>query len=210
MFKFKHGNNPKERRNERRQARDGARDAFWHDGGRGRGGPRGGGMGGGHHRGGGRRGGRPLDQGDLRMLVLDLIATSPRHGYEIIKSIEETVGGAYSPSPGVIYPTLTLLEEMGFAEVKSTDGARKLYAVTSEGQAHLDANRANLDAARARLARIAEKQSAASPQIERAIENLRTALRLRLERGLTDGDGQTTAQAIADALDAAAKKIEQS
>jgi DNA-binding PadR family transcriptional regulator len=138
--------------------------------------------------------------------MLELIAQAPRHGYELIKSIEDKVAGAYSPSPGVVYPTLTLLEEMGFATVASTDGARKLYAITAEGQAHLDANRATLDAIAARMKQIGDGRDANAPQIERAVENLRTALRLRLERGLKDGDGQ----AIADALDAAAKKIEQS
>lgn len=187
---------------ENRGERRFARDPFWQDGGRGLH-RRGGGHPHGRGRGGGRRG-RALDQGDLRLIVLDLIAAQPRHGYEIIKSVEDTVGGAYSPSPGVIYPTLTLLEEMGFAEVKSTDGARKLYALTPDGQAHLDANRAALDAAHARLARIAATQGATAPQIERAVENLKTALRLRLERGLNEGDGQK----IADALDAAAKTIE--
>ena len=178
-------------RSERRQARD----AYWHDGeGRGRGG---------HHRGGGRRG-RLFDQGDLRLIMLDLIAQAPRHGYELIKSIEDKVAGAYSPSPGVIYPTLTLLEEMGFATVAASEGARKLYAITPEGQAHLDANRATLDAIAQRMKRIGDGRDANAPQIERAVENLRTALRLRLERGLNEGDGQK----IADALDSAAKAIE--
>jgi DNA-binding PadR family transcriptional regulator len=190
MFKSKHRND----RNERRQARE----AFWHEGGRG-------GYRGGSHRGGGRRG-RVFDQGDLRLIMLDLIAEASRHGYEIIKSIEEKMSGAYSPSPGVVYPTLTLLEEMGFATVASTDGARKLYAITPEGKAHLETNRATLDAITSRMKQIGDGRDVTAPQIERAVENLRTALRLRLERGLKDGDGQ----AIADALDATAKKIEQS
>jgi DNA-binding PadR family transcriptional regulator len=198
MFKSKHRN---ENRNERRQARE----AYWHEGGGGGRGHRGGNP----HRGGGRRG-RLFDQGDLRLVMLDLIAEAPRHGYEIIKSIEEKVGGAYSPSPGVVYPTLTLLEEMGLTTVKTTDGARKLYAITPDGQAHLDENRATLDGVRARISKIGEERDANSPHIERAVENLRTALRLRLERGLKDDAAQTTARAIADALDAAAKKIEQS
>jgi len=206
MFKSKN----RKDRSERRQARE----AYWHEGGggRGRGGHRGGmggGMGGGngdgHHRGGGRRG-RLFDQGDLRLIMLELIAEAPRHGYELIKSIEEKVGGAYSPSPGVIYPTLTLLEEMGFATVAASDGARKLYAITGEGKAHLDTNRVTLDAIAQRMKQIGDGRDANAPQIERAVQNLRMALRLRLERGLKDGDGQ----AIADALDAAAKKIEQS
>jgi DNA-binding PadR family transcriptional regulator len=198
MFKFNH-------RGERRQARE----AFWHEGG----GRARGHRGGGQHRGGGRRG-RMFDQGDLRLIMLALIAEAPRHGYEIIKSIEDKVGGAYSPSPGVVYPTLTLLEEMGLATVASTEGARKLYAITAEGKVHLDNGQATLDAVQARMKQIGDGRDATAPEIERAVENLRTALRLRLERGLKDSDGQTTAQAtaqaIADALDAAAKKIEQS
>ena len=187
MFKFSH-------KGQKRHARD----SFWHEG-RGH-----------HHRGHdhhhrGRRA-RIFDQGDLRLIMLDLIAEAPRHGYEIIKLIEERVGGAYSPSPGVVYPTLTLLEEMGFATVGSTDGARKHYAITPEGRAHLDANRAGIDTLRARMDQIGKDRGAPSPQIERAVENLRTALRLRLERGLNEGDGQT----IADVLDGAAKAIEKS
>ncbi len=202
MFKSKN----RKDRSERRQARDGAREAFWHEGGRGRGGQRGegmGGHGGGHHRGGGRRG-RLFDQGDLRLIMLNLIAEVPRHGYESIKLIEDKTGGAYSPSPGIVYPTLTLLEEMGFATVAASEGARKLYAITAEGKAHLDANRATLDAIAQRMKQIGDGRDVNAPQIERAVENLRTALRLRLERGLNEGDGQK----IADALDSAAKAIE--
>jgi len=69
----------------------------------------------GHH--GPRRAERVFDQGDLRFVILKLISQAPSHGYEIIKAIEEKVGGAYSPSPGVIYPTLTLLEELGYVTV---------------------------------------------------------------------------------------------
>src|SRR5580704_15477146 len=66
-----------------------------------------------------RREGRVFDQGDLRFVILKLISEAPRHGYEIIKAIEDKVAGAYSPSPGVIYPTLTLLEELGYVTVES-------------------------------------------------------------------------------------------
>lgn len=183
-----------EGRGERRQARD----AFWHEG------ERGGHRRGSHRRGGGRRGGRPLDQGDLRLIMLSLIAETPRHGYELIKQVEDMVGGAYSPSPGVVYPTLTLLEEMGLATVASTDGARKAYAITEDGKAYLATHGADLDEAKGRMARISARNTAGSPQIERAIENLRIALRLRLERGLNEGDSQK----IADALDSAVKAIE--
>src|ERR1700743_3083513 len=73
---------------------------------------------------------RLFDQGDLRFVILYLIAERPRHGYEIIKAIEEGTGGSYAPSPGVVYPTLTMLEEMGLASVESAEGNKKLYTVT--------------------------------------------------------------------------------
>ena len=84
--------------------------------------------------------GRSLGQGHIRLLVLSLIEAEPRHGYDLIKQIEEMSGGAYAPSPGVIYPTLTLLEEAGFAAT-TTEGNKKLYSITEEGKAHLDENR---------------------------------------------------------------------
>src|SRR5512142_2757066 len=78
--------------------------------------------------GGGRGGlGRFFAHGNLRLVILNLIGEKPRHGYEIIRAIEDAVGGAYSPSPGVIYPTLTLLEELGFVTVESAEGGKKLY-----------------------------------------------------------------------------------
>ena len=84
--------------------------------------------------------GRSLGQGHIRLLVLSLIEAEPRHGYDLIKQIEEMSGGAYAPSPGVIYPTLTLLEEAGYAATTS-EGNKKLYTITPEGKAHLDENR---------------------------------------------------------------------
>jgi DNA-binding PadR family transcriptional regulator len=84
--------------------------------------------------------GRFLGQGHIRLLVLALIEAQPGHGYDLIKQIEEMSGGAYTPSPGVIYPTLTLLEEAGFAATTS-EGNKKLYTITEEGKAHLDENR---------------------------------------------------------------------
>lgn len=156
----------------------------------------------GRHRGGL---GRFFAHGDLRLVILALIAEKPRHGYEIIKAIEERVGGAYSPSPGVIYPTLTLLEELG--QVTATaEGGRKLHEVTEAGRAALEASRPALDAL---LARMEEAGRAAgdgpAPQILRAMENLRLALRLRLARGPLSPE---QADAVAAALDAAATGVE--
>src|SRR5579875_2405136 len=106
--------------------------------------------------------------GDLRLVILHLIAGKPRHGYEIIKAIEERVGGAYSPSPGVIYPTLTLLEELGYVTVSPGDGAKKLHAITPDGQAQLDASREAVAALLAQMDEAARAQGGRpAPQIVR-------------------------------------------
>jgi DNA-binding PadR family transcriptional regulator len=160
-----------------------------------------------HGRGGGRSGlGRFFAHGDLRLVILDLIAEKPRHGYEIIKAIEDQVGGAYSPSPGVIYPTLTLLEELGHVTVSVGEGARKLHTITPEGRAYLDAYRPAVDALRARMAEAGRARGdGPAPQILRAMENLKLALRMRLARGpLTEEQSN----AVAAALDAAATSVE--
>ncbi|GAB2572753.1 hypothetical protein GCM10027066_14980 [Dyella jejuensis] len=97
--------------------------------------------------GGGRRGGgRMLGHGDLKLLLLALIEQQPRHGYELIRTIEEMFHGHYSPSPGAVYPTLTMLEELGHASVVNEQGGRKLYAITDEGRAFLEENRAAVNA----------------------------------------------------------------
>src|SRR5271170_5177536 len=83
---------------------------------------------------------RMLAQGDLRLIALALIAEAPRHGYEIIKLLEEKTSDWYSPSPGIVYPTLTYLEEAGYVTA-STEGSKKLYTITDEGRAYLEANR---------------------------------------------------------------------
>ena len=135
-----------------------------------------------HHPGG--RGGRFFEAGDLRLVILRLIAEQPRHGYELIKAIEERLVGTYSPSPGVIYPTLTLLEELGQIAVASTEGGRKLYAVTPEGERVLEASRAEADALFARMEALAgERPGGAGMRAVRAMHNLKMALRMRLSRG---------------------------
>ncbi|MCG5235246.1 PadR family transcriptional regulator [Xanthobacter oligotrophicus] len=171
-----------------------------HAGGPGRGGEFGG------HRGGGRGGrgggdmfriGRMLAQGDLKLLALSLIAEQPRHGYEIIKVIEEKTAGWYSPSPGVVYPTLTFLEEAGYV-TSEPDGAKKRYAITEEGRAYLAENRDFADAIIGRLSEIGLKmgrvrkwmgwsengpsQGAELPRlVEAALENLRDVAQQKLE-----------------------------
>jgi DNA-binding PadR family transcriptional regulator len=153
---------------------------------------------------GGRGGGRFFEQGDLRLVVLKLIADKPSHGYELIKAVEESAGGAYAPSPGVIYPTLTLLEDLGYASV-SEAGGRKLYTITAEGQAFLAQNEPVISGLFERMAIFASRSQAFSPQLMRARENLKTALRLKLTGGALTPEQVT---AIAGALDAAAQAVE--
>ena len=159
-----------------------------------------------HGRGGRSALGRFFAHGDLRLVILNLIAEKPRHGYEIIKAIEELVGGAYSPSPGVVYPTLTMLEELGHVTVAEQDG-KKLHALTDAGQAFLAENRQAVEALQARMAQVAATRAEdPPPSVIRATENLKLALRLKLQHG-----GMTAEQArtIAAALDAAATAVEQ-
>ncbi|GAB0115292.1 PadR family transcriptional regulator [Acidisoma sp. C75] len=154
----------------------------------------------------GRGRGRFFEQGQLRLVILALIAEAPRHGYEVIKAIEDRLGGGYSPSPGVIYPTLTLLSELGYATVSETEAGRKLYSITPEGAAYLSENKPLVEAIFARIERAsASAEAGRPPQILRAVENLKTAMRLRLGRG---GLSAAEVDAIADALDQAARAIE--
>jgi len=102
------------------------------------------------------RAGRMLATGDLRLIALALIAEQPRHGYEIIKVLEDKTEGCYAPSPGMVYPTLTYLEEMGYVTAQA-EGAKKLYTITDEGRAHLTENRDFVDAVLERLSAIGEK-----------------------------------------------------
>lgn len=102
------------------------------------------------------RAGRMLAQGDLRLIALALIAEQPRHGYDIIKQLEEKTAGWYSPSPGIVYPSLTYLEEAGHL-TSQADGAKKLYTITEAGRAHLEENRDLVDAVMNRLATIGKK-----------------------------------------------------
>ena len=102
------------------------------------------------------RAGRMLAQGDIRLIALALIAEQPRHGYEIIKVLEEKTSGWYSPSPGMVYPTLTFLEEANYV-TSQADGSKKLYSITDEGKAYLEENKAFVDAVMERFAAIGER-----------------------------------------------------
>ncbi|WP_242111784.1 PadR family transcriptional regulator [Luteimonas aquatica] len=135
-----------------------------------------------HGRGGrhghGRGGARMLGHGDLKLLLLSLIEQQPRHGYELIRIIEEMFQGRYSPSPGAVYPTLTMLEEMGHAQAQAEGGGRKLYAITDEGRAYLEENRAVVDAVVARAEHSAREaaREAAPMAVRQAMHALRHAM----------------------------------
>jgi DNA-binding PadR family transcriptional regulator len=159
--------------------------------------------GGRHGRGGGL--GRFFDHGDLRFVLLKLIADTPRHGYELIKAVEQAVGGAYSPSPGVVYPTLTLLEELGYVAGAQSEGAKKLYTATPEGLSFLEANGGQVERLFARMAEAAARSTVAAPQLMRAQENLRTALKIKLTAGALTED---QIAALAKVLDDAAAAVE--
>jgi DNA-binding PadR family transcriptional regulator len=106
-----------------------------------------------HHRG---RMGRVFEQGDLKYVILRLLEEKPRHGYEIIKELEDRFGGAYSPSPGTVYPTLTMLEDLGYAKAETDDSGKKTYAITTEGRAYLAEHSTTVDSIFERIARFVE------------------------------------------------------
>jgi DNA-binding PadR family transcriptional regulator len=149
---------------------------------------------------------RPFGNGDLKLILLACIADSPSHGYELIKSIEERLGGGYSPSPGIVYPTLTLLEELGLLAA-SADGAKKLYTITDAGRQHLADNHDTVAKLDARMTDFgARTDGGRLDPVTRALENLKLALRMRTARGqLTDDQ----IAAIRTVLDQSATQIEQ-
>jgi DNA-binding PadR family transcriptional regulator len=159
--------------------------------------------------GGGRRGRRTrrmFESGELRLVLLKLIADEPRHGYDLIRAIEELTGGEYAPSPGVVYPTLTLLQDMGLIEEAPGESPRKPFQVTKEGQKQLKERAEEVDALLERLADLKPRaEHAAGPAIGRAVRNLMTALSHRVSR---DGLDEEVLLEIAGILDEAAQKIE--
>lgn len=164
-------------------------------------GPRGGGRGG---HGGGRR--RQFDNETLRLILLKLIADEPCHGYELIRAIEALSGEAYAPSPGVVYPTLTLLSELDLIAEQPGEGSRKRYAITEAGTAQIAERHAALDLALARLASLAQRaQRVDGGPVRRAMHNLRFAIQQRLEK---EGADNQTMFDVAALIDEAVTKIE--
>jgi len=95
-----------------------------------------------------------FEQGDLKFVILQLLDEKPRHGYDVIKELEERSGGRYTPSPGTVYPTLTLLEDMGYASAVVEEGGKKVYSITDEGRKYLADNRSTVDDVFERLAQV--------------------------------------------------------
>jgi DNA-binding PadR family transcriptional regulator len=151
---------------------------------------------------GGGRGARFFDHGELRHVVLALLGEQPRHGYDIIRAIEQRTGGAYCPSPGVIYPTQQLLEDVGHAVPATGDVARNSFQITPAGRAFLDQNSALIGDIMSRMKQISRSQASASPLIVAAMDNLKSALHSSAEPW-----SETVAKDVATAIDAAAERI---
>lgn len=155
---------------------------------------------------GGRRSRRMFESGELRLVLLKLIADEPRHGYDLIRAIEDLTGGEYAPSPGVVYPTLTLLQDMGMIEEAPGEGARKPFQVTDEGRAHLEEKADEVEALFDRLKDLAPKEPHGSgASLGRATSNLMAAIRNRVSR--LGWDEELTHE-ITAILDEAAQRIE--
>jgi DNA-binding PadR family transcriptional regulator len=178
-------------------------------GGRGHGGPeRGfGGRGrGGFDRGFGEGRGRLFDAGDVKLVILKLLSEEPSYGYQLIKTMEQRLSGGYAPSAGVIYPTLTMLEEEGLA-ISSAENNKKVYSLTSEGLAYLEANQAQVGELFLRLEETGRSfERGRSPEIMKAFMNLRGAVVARVSRESVKPE---QIKKITDAINAAAKAIDE-
>lgn len=156
-----------------------------------------------HRHGGGRE--RLFDAGDLKLVILKLLSEQPSYGYQLIKTMEERLAGGYTPSAGVIYPTLTLLEEEGLA-VSTVENNKKVYSVTAEGTKFLEENKRRVEGLFERLEEAGRGfQRGRSPEIMKAFQNLRGAVMARVTRGNAT---EEQIAGIAEAINAAAKAID--
>jgi DNA-binding PadR family transcriptional regulator len=165
---------------------------FWGRGPRGR-----------HFRG---RMGRMFEQGDLKFVILQMLDEKPRHGYDIIKALEERSNGAYSPSPGTVYPTLTMLEEMGYAKATAEEGGKKVYEITADGKKHLEENSSTVESIFERISETVE------PFFSASMGEVRTAMRhlarSSLGSALKHADNKEVLGKIAEVLSRAATEID--
>lgn len=149
---------------------------------------------------------RMFAQGELRLTLLLLIADKPRHGYELIKDIEELTSGDYSPSPGAVYPTLQLLADEGKIEEAQAEGAKKPFQATPDGMAELEERKDEVEHLMGRLAIHGKRtRDARSPDLFRAMGNLATVIGNRTRKGKLDKGAMDE---IVDIIDEVAKRIE--
>jgi len=146
-----------------------------------------------------------FDGSELRLVLLRLMQTQPRHGYDLIREIETRTGGAYAPSPGIVYPSLTMLEDLGQIEAAASEGSKRLFGLTRAGVALLEERGGEADAALARLDALKTDAAAveAGP-VWRAMRNLKAVL----EQRLSAAPDKETLFTVADLIDEAARKIE--
>jgi DNA-binding PadR family transcriptional regulator len=147
--------------------------------------------------------GRFFDYGELRHVVLALLDEQPRHGYDIIRAIDQRTGGGYCPSSGVIYPTLALLEDAGHVRADAESGTRNRYQITPDGRAFLIENKRLIDALLSRMRHVGAARASASPTIIAAMDGLKSALRSGNEPWTAE-----EAKAVAAAIDTAAQRIQ--
>ena len=179
----------------------GGREAHF---GGGRGFGRGFGRGEGFGPGGGRE--RMFDSGEVRLVILQQLAEEPSYGYQLIKRLEERMAGGYTPSAGVIYPTLTMLEEQGLTAASTNEAGKKVYAVTDEGRAYLAEHRQRLQEIEARLKEAGRGfRRGRSPEIMAAFLRLRAAVAQKA----AGGANAERMKQIADAVTKAAEAIEE-
>jgi DNA-binding PadR family transcriptional regulator len=154
----------------------------------------------------GRRARRMFESGELRLVLLKLISEQARHGYDLIRAVEELTGGEYAPSPGIVYPTLTMLQDMGLIEEAEGEGARKPFQITEAGTAHLEENREEAEELIERLKQLNRSSHAegGSP-VWRAMRNLGMAIRNRLTHGDVNED---TLHELAALIDEFAQRVE--
>ena len=163
--------------------------------------------GGRHERGFGHGRERLFDAGDVKLVILKLLSEEPSYGYQLIKKMEERLGGGYTPSAGVIYPTLTLLEEEGLASASTTEGNKKVYSVTAEGLEYLKANAGRVEQLFERLEEAGRGfRRGRSPEIMKAFMDLRGAVIARMWRRNATPE---QIRKIAEAIHAAAKAIDE-
>ena len=150
--------------------------------------------------------GRFFEQGDLKYVILRLLDEKPRHGYDIIKDLEERFGGTYAPSPGTVYPTLTMLEDLGFARAREEESGKKIYEITDEGRRHLAEHSTTVDDIFDRISRFVQGfLDQPMMEVNQAFKNVGRAT---YSRASSQVDNKELLTKIKEILDRAAAEIE--